>query len=121
MKIEKAARIGFCHGVRRALEIVEQASQEHGSLETLGEVVHNAQVVQKLAWLGVGVAETVDDARSKRVVISAHGVGPQVKEKLRARRLDVIDATCPSVRRVQQIARKLFEDGFFVVVYGDAA
>src|ERR1035437_3594506 len=120
MKIEKAEKTGFCFGVRRALEIVEQASKEHGNLETLGEVVHNRQVVQKLSKLGVSVAETVADVTGKHLVISAHGVGPQVEAQLRAKHLDVIDATCPDVRRVQQAVKRLTEDGFFVVVYGDA-
>lgn len=120
MKIEKAEKTGFCFGVRRALEIVEKASREGGSLETLGEVVHNRQVVQKLSKLGVSVAETVADVKGKRLAISAHGVGPQVEAQLRAKHLEVIDATCPDVRRVQQAAKKLTAEGFFVVVYGDA-
>ena len=114
MKIEKAEKTGFCSGVRRALEIVEKACKEQGNLETLGEVVHNRQVVQKLEGLGVSVAETVNDVKGNRLVISAHGVGPQVKEQLRTKQLDVIDATCPFVRRAQQAAKQLKEAGFFI-------
>ncbi len=119
MKIEKAEKTGFCFGVRRALEIVEKAAKERGNVETLGEVVHNRQVVQKLAQLGVSVAETVDDVKGKCLVISAHGVRPRLEEQLRAKQLDVIDATCPFVRSAQQAAKHFADDGFFVVVYGD--
>jgi len=120
MKIEKAAKIGFCFGVKRAIDIVERTARERGSLETLGAVVHNQQVLNRLAKLGVKVVNNVDDIRGSTAVISAHGVSPQLMEELRARDIEIIDTTCPFVRRAQVTAQRLAESGYFVVIFGDA-
>ena len=119
-KIEKAAETGFCSGVRRALDIVEGVARERGGVETLGAVVHNQQVLQRLAEIGVRVADSVDGVQGDTVVISAHGVSPEVKEEIEARHIDIIDTTCPFVQRAQIAARRLAESGFFVVIYGEA-
>ncbi len=63
MRIEKADRTGFCFGVKRAVDILERLARERGAVETLGEVVHNQQVLQKLAEVGVRVAADMDDIR----------------------------------------------------------
>jgi 4-hydroxy-3-methylbut-2-enyl diphosphate reductase len=118
-KIEKAAKCGFCFGVRRALEIVEKAARERGGVEMLGAVVHNSKVMQELAGLGCRVASSVDDIQGSVVVTSAHGIAPERLEELKARRIEIIDTTCPFVRRAQTAARKLARAGFFVVVYGE--
>lgn len=118
--IEKAAEIGLCFGVKRAIDILEKAAREHGGVETLGAIVHNQQVLQRLAEIGVRVTKGVDDIRGDTVVISAHGVSPQVEKEIRARHIDIIDTTCPFVHRAQIAARRLAESGFFVIIYGDA-
>jgi len=118
--IEKAAEIGLCFGVKRAIDILEKAAREHNGVETLGAVVHNQQVLQRLAEIGVRVTKDVDDIQGDTVVISAHGVSPQVEEEIRARGINIIDTTCPFVHRAQVTARKLAESGFFVIIYGDA-
>lgn len=119
MKIEKSSKIGFCFGVRRALDILDKAVKEHGSAETLGEIVHNKQVVQKLAGSGVQAARTVDEIRGTSVVIGAHGVTPEVLQLMRDRGITAIDTTCPFVRRAQLAAKKLARTGFSVIVFGD--
>lgn len=118
--IERAAEIGLCFGVKRAIEILEKAAREHDGVETLGAVVHNQQVMQRLAEIGVRTAKGVDDIQGDTVVISAHGVSPQVEKEIRARHIDIIDTTCPFVHRAQIAARRLAEAGFFVIIYGDA-
>jgi len=120
MKIEKAAKIGFCFGVKRAIDIVERTARERGGVETLGAVVHNQQVLKRLAELGVKVVTDVDDIQGNTVVISAHGLSPQLVEAIQARHIEIIDTTCPFVRRAQVAAQRLAESGFFVVIYGDA-
>jgi len=121
VKMEKAAHSGFCFGVGRALEIVEKAARERGGIETLGAVVHNARVTAELEKLGCRAASGPDDIRGRAVVTSAHGISPELLKALKARRIEVIDTTCPSVRRAQTAARRLARDGFLVVVYGEAA
>ncbi|MFC1913630.1 4-hydroxy-3-methylbut-2-enyl diphosphate reductase [Chloroflexota bacterium] len=120
LRIEKAAGIGFCFGARRAIDILERVAHEHGSAETLGAVVHNQEVLQRLASIGVRVARSVDDIQANTVVISAHGVSPQLEEEIRARHIGIIDTTCTVVHRAQVTAQRLAKSGYFVVIYGDA-
>jgi 4-hydroxy-3-methylbut-2-enyl diphosphate reductase len=120
VKIEKTKEIGFCYGVKRAIDILERLARERGGVETLGAVVHNQQVLQRLAGIGVRVVPTVDEIRGNIVAISSHGASPEVEEKLRARHIEVVNTTCPFVHRVQIAARRLARSGFFVVIYGDA-
>ncbi len=120
LRIEKAAGIGFCFGVKRAINILEKIARERGGVETLGAVVHNQPVLQRLAEIGVRVAKSVDDIQGDTVVISAHGVSPQLEKEIKARHIDIINTTCPFVRRAQVAARRLAESGFFTIIYGDA-
>jgi 4-hydroxy-3-methylbut-2-enyl diphosphate reductase len=119
-RIEKAARTGFCFGVRRAINALEKVARERGGVETLGAVVHNQQVLQKLADIGVRVVNNIDDIKGDTIVTSSHGVSPALKDELKKRHIEVISTTCPFVRRAQVAARRLAESGFFVIVYGDA-
>jgi len=118
-RIEKAGGIGFCPGVRRAVDILEKVTRERGRIETLGAVVHNPQVLQRLAEIGVKVAKDIDDIQGNIVAISTHGVSPQLEEKIRAHHIDIVNTTCPFVRRAQVMAQRLAKAGFFVVIYGD--
>lgn len=106
-------------GVRRAINILERVARERGGVETLGAVVHNQQVLSRLADIGVTVVTGVADIQGSLVVISSHGVGPQVEEEIRARHIEIIDTTCPFVKRAQVAARRLAESGFFTIVFGD--
>jgi 4-hydroxy-3-methylbut-2-enyl diphosphate reductase len=121
VKIEKTGEIGFCFGVKRAIDMLEKVVAERGGVETLGAVVHNQQVLQRLAEIGVRVAQSVDDIKGDTAAISSHGVTPEVEEQLKARHIEIVDTTCPFVNRLQSAARRLAESGFFIVIYGDAA
>ncbi len=119
MRIEVADKIGFCFGVRRAINILEKVAHERGGVETLGAVVHNQQVLLRLAEIGVSVVKNVDDIQGDTVATSSHGISPQLEGEIRARHIDIISTTCPFVHRAQVAARRLAESGFFVVIYGD--
>jgi len=120
VKIEKTEEVGFCFGVKRAIDMLEKVVAERGEVETLGALVHNQQVLQRLAGIGVRVAKSVDDIRGDMAAISSHGVTPEVEEQIRARHIDIIDTTCPFVNRLQNAARRLAQSGFFIVIYGNA-
>ncbi|MBI4286730.1 MAG: 4-hydroxy-3-methylbut-2-enyl diphosphate reductase [Chloroflexi bacterium] len=120
MRIEKAKGIGFCYGVRRAIEILEKVARERGSVATLGAPVHNRAVLQRLAAAGVTVAEDIDSLKGSTVAIGAHGVTRAVQAQVKAGFANVIDTTCPFVHRAQVAARRLSEAGFYVVIYGEA-
>ena len=119
LEIKKAAGIGFCLGVRRAIDILERVAAERGQVETLGAVVHNQQVLRRLADIGVKVVKTIPDIQGDVVVTSSHGVSPRVIEEIRSRHIEVVDTTCPFVKRAQIAARRLAESGFYTIVYGD--
>jgi len=119
IRIKKASNIGFCMGVRRAIDIITDVSDKQGGVETLGALVHNQHVLKKLADHGVRIIDDVSDVKGKTVVISAHGVGPRVTEEIESRGLTAIDTTCPFVKRAQVAARRLAEAGFYTIVFGD--
>ncbi|MDD5287975.1 MAG: 4-hydroxy-3-methylbut-2-enyl diphosphate reductase, partial [Dehalococcoidales bacterium] len=119
VKIEKAAGTGFCFGVRRAITTLEKVAGEHGCIETLGAVVHNQQVLQRLAGLGVRVAGKIGDVKGEVVAIGAHGVGYEVAEEIKRRNIKIVDTTCRFVQRAQSVAQRLAKSNFYVVVYGD--
>jgi 4-hydroxy-3-methylbut-2-enyl diphosphate reductase len=121
IEIEKASEMGFCFGVRRAIDLVERAARERGPLQSLGALVHNRQVVERLEGCGVSVAASLDDVTSSIVAITSHGVGPDVIQDAKSRGFAIVDATCPFVRKAQVVAQRLGRAGFWVLVYGDAA
>lgn len=118
-EIEKASRTGFCFGVKRAVDIVMKAAAEHGGIETLGAVVHNPQVMEKLSQIGAEVVRNIEDIKGKVVVTSSHGVSPETEEEIRARGIEIIGTRCGDVRRAQVVAKRLADAGFFVVIFGD--
>ena len=121
MKIVKAKVFGFCFGVRRAVTMIENELGEHGPLYTLGAIVHNTHVVEELANKGAQLVTTLDAVPENGVVaITAHGAGEEVYEQIDRRNLRLIDTTCPIVRRAQETAAHLVDEGFFVVLYGEA-
>ncbi len=121
MQIKRAEGIGFCLGVKRAVEIVERVAAERGNVETLGAIVHNQPVLRKLADKGVSVVKDISAVKGKVVITSSHGVSPEVAEEIKRRGIEPIDTTCPFVKRAQVTAERLAKDGFFTIVYGDAA
>jgi len=120
VQIERAREMGFCFGVRRAIKLLEQAARKHGTIESLGAVVHNRQVVNRLAELGVKIVDNADQIKGSVAAIPSHGLGLPQLEKLKSDVLTVVDATCPFVRRAQMAARKLAQAGFQIVIFGDA-
>jgi 4-hydroxy-3-methylbut-2-enyl diphosphate reductase len=122
-RIVVADELGYCWGVRRALDIIQDAAQKEGPVAPVGDIIHNPQVVERLRAKGVVGAESVDAAARegfKRVAITAHGQGPHIAGEAAAAHLELIDTTCPLVTKVQRLAQKLVRQGYFLVVYGDS-
>lgn len=119
VQILRASEMGFCFGVRRAVEMMEEAVRDRGEMVSLGSVVHNPQVVERLRTEGLAVIKDVSEAREKPVAITAHGVGPTVIQDLKTAGVEIVDTTCPIVTRSQQWAKKLTDEGYGLVVFGD--
>jgi 4-hydroxy-3-methylbut-2-enyl diphosphate reductase len=111
---------GYCAGVDRAVQTVEEALELYGPpVYVRKEIVHNKHVVAKLAGRGaIFVEEETEVPEGALVVFSAHGVAPSVHENARARGLRTIDATCPLVTKVHVEARKFAEQGYTIVLIG---
>jgi len=119
-EIITASNMGFCQGVRRAFERVKEVGHTQKGVETLGALVHNRQVQEKLEERGVRAVEGVEKISGNTIVISAHGVAPKILEEIKKKNVNVVDTTCPYVMRAQQAAARLHKDGYYVIVFGDA-
>ncbi|MGD8400843.1 MAG: bifunctional 4-hydroxy-3-methylbut-2-enyl diphosphate reductase/30S ribosomal protein S1, partial [Bacillota bacterium] len=120
MEIILAKTAGFCFGVKRALELVDQALADTGTpIYSLGPLIHNPAVVAELETRGLKPVETLRGIGAGRVVIRSHGVGPSVIAMAQAQQLTLIDATCPFVKNVQELALTLDREGYQVVIVGE--
>ncbi len=121
METIRARQIGPCFGVRDALGTVEQALDDGDGrrITAIGHVVHNPQAMERLAARGLAVdADLSHPDPGSRLVVTAHGAPPATFEAARERELDVIDTTCPLVRRVQDAGRAVADSGRALVVVG---
>lgn len=121
LRIEVASHAGVCYGVERALKLAAHAAESaRGSVTTLGPLIHNPIVVRDLESAGVKGAQTVDEVESGTLIIRAHGVVPQVIDQARAKGLELLDATCPYVKKVHMAAEKLVREGYQLIVVGES-
>ena len=118
MKVIRAKHAGVCYGVERALDMAVAALMDDGSTYTLGPLIHNPQVVSRLAEQGVQAVDDVSAIDDGIVVIRSHGVEPQVITDLHDRGLTVVDATCPHVAKAQRAAADMYHKGATVLVIG---
>lgn len=119
--IEVARFAGVCYGVERALGMAEKAAGEaRKPVNTLGPLIHNPLVVNDLERIGVGTASNVSEVEEGTLIIRAHGVVPSVVEDARVRGLDVLDATCPYVKKVHNAAERLVREGYQLIVVGES-
>ena len=117
MEVVLANYLGFCYGVRRAISIARK--NVDGESCTLGPIIHNPQMVERLKAEGVGVIGDLSEMSSGTVIIRSHGVGPQIYREIQAKGLKIVDATCPHVKKAQLSAKKLAENGYSVVIIGE--
>jgi 4-hydroxy-3-methylbut-2-enyl diphosphate reductase len=114
-----AKEVGFCFGVKRAINLTRQALAERNDVFILGDLVHNKRVTDELEGKGLRKVEDYQSEKSGTMVIRAHGL-PKVKiQEARDRGIEVVDATCPIVLRAQEAAQTLERDGYQVVIIGD--
>jgi 4-hydroxy-3-methylbut-2-enyl diphosphate reductase len=122
MKVLVAEKCGFCHGVRNAISVAEETlmrQKEGGPVYSLGQIIHNSDEVERLAEIGLKTVDDVEQVCSGTVLIRSHGAAPSQIEKLKEKGLNIVDATCVLVKRVQHIAEELASAGYEVVIIGD--
>lgn len=116
MQITVGKHSGFCFGVKAAVKVAEQYASDGASC--LGEIIHNEGVVKSLTEKGLRFVDSPDDVDGGKVIIRSHGVGRAVYDKIREKGLDLIDATCPFVKKIHEIVEKYDKDGYKIVIIG---
>ena len=115
-----ADEFGFCFGVERAVEMVEDSLENDETVRTLGPLIHNEQEMERLGTSGVTtIDKPVQIERNETAVIRAHGVTPEVQQELEKKASKVVDATCPFVTRVQRLATRAANADRHVIVVGN--
>lgn len=120
MRYELAKNAGYCYGVERALGMSQKAAGTSSKpIMTLGPLIHNPQVVNKLKKMGINPVSNIEDVKSGTVVIRTHGVPKNIISEAKNHGVCVIDATCPFVKKAQRCAAKLIKEGYQVLIVGE--
>ena len=118
-KLIVAESAGFCFGVRRSVDMAMKLLDEHGACASLGELIHNEDVVNALKAKGMRVVNTPEEVTAgERVLVRAHGAAPEIYEALEQAGAEIHDATCPKVRAIHKIVARAKEEGRFTIVIG---
>ncbi len=119
-EIIPAKYAGFCYGVKRAVETVKKLKAENKgkNVFVLGELIHNTQVINELENLGIKTLYEIPEKGEGICVIRSHGESPQVIEKIKQAGFEIVDLTCPDVKKVQQKAVELAKEDYFLVIVG---
>ena len=120
MKVILAKQAGFCFGVKRATQMAFEAAGKDQKTYTLGPIIHSPQVVGKLEELGIRALSSLEGLDSGTIIIRSHGVELKEITEAQEKKLEIVDATCPFVKKAQEHVKSLSEAGYGVVVVGDA-
>lgn len=122
MEIRTAESAGFCFGVERAVNLVYEEVENDKKVYTYGPIIHNEEVVRDLDEKGVSVINNIDEihnAEAGTIVIRSHGVGKDIQKKMEQSGCQIIDATCPYVKKIHRIVSKESNDGRVIVIIGN--
>lgn len=122
MNITLAKHSGFCYGVKRAVETVKNLKLENPEKEICiyGELIHNSHVIKELETLGIKTIYEIPQHGEGICVIRSHGASPDIFEKLQNAGFEIVDLTCPDVKKVQQKAIEIVQNGYYLIIVGKA-
>jgi 4-hydroxy-3-methylbut-2-enyl diphosphate reductase len=119
LEIIVAKHSGFCFGVDKAVKTAFNIQSDE-RVFTLGELIHNSQVIEALKEKGIQTIDDIDELRENDcVIVRAHGIGKDVYEMLKMRNVRILDATCPYVKRIHEIVKRKQDEGFKIIIVGD--
>lgn len=120
--IKLAKHSGFCYGVKRAVETVKKLKTQNPDKDVfiLGELIHNSHVIRELEDLGIKTIAEIPEKGSGFCVVRSHGASPEVFEKIVKAGFELVDLTCPDVKKVQKKAIQLVQEGCFLIIVGKA-
>lgn len=119
VKIKKADTIGFCFGVKRAVNMAQYALKTKSNVFSIGPIIHNPMVVRELSGKGIKVVSGIDKAPNGTMLIRSHGIQPSIIRKIKEKQIEILDATCPFVERSHRIVGDLKKGGFFIIIVGE--
>jgi len=119
LQVTVAQHAGFCFGVERAVAMALAETKKDAPLYCLGQLIHNPQVVGELAKQGLQVVDSPQEASCGTMIVRSHGLSQEIVDQIAACGLQVVDATCPFVKRAQKLAKKLVSEGYQVILVGD--
>ena len=118
-KLIVAKSAGFCFGVSRSVKMAEELLRNGEKCSSLGELIHNADVVNELASRGLRLIESPSEAHAgEKVLIRAHGIARSVQQELERSGAEIVDATCPKVKHIHNIVSEATAEGRFVIIIG---
>lgn len=122
MKIIISKEIGFCFGVKKALESVRKNLKDMPKpVRMYGFLIHNEEVVKELCRLGIEIIDSLEGVSKGTLIITAHGISPKIKSMLQERTsLTILDTTCPKVSAIHRIVQKLNKEGKTIIIFGDS-
>lgn len=120
MVIKIAEKAGFCFGVKRAVDMAIDYTDGHDSLLSLGQLIHNDQVTNRLEAQGLKKIDSLDNVYDKTVLIRSHGVGKQIYEQSKKHGIELLDSTCPFVKKVHRIVDEYYTNGYQIIIVGNS-
>ncbi|MGL5346986.1 MAG: 4-hydroxy-3-methylbut-2-enyl diphosphate reductase [Peptostreptococcaceae bacterium] len=122
MEVKIAKEAGFCFGVKRAMKMAwDELENKNTGIYALGPLIHNKQAVSKYEEKGLVTVEKIEDVpQSNNMIIRSHGVGEEIYNNATKRTLNVIDTTCPFVKKIHRVVKREYEKGNKVIVIGDS-
>ncbi|MGQ9705886.1 MAG: 4-hydroxy-3-methylbut-2-enyl diphosphate reductase [bacterium] len=119
-RIEIGRYAGFCSGVERTVKVTRDALKKDGdSVYSLGQIIHSPQMVRRLERLGLKVINDICEVLSGTFIVRSHGLPDRLVEEVERRGINVIDATCPFVKKVREQAKLLIDKGYKLIIIGD--
>lgn len=119
MKVNLARSAGFCFGVKDAVDIALETASKEKNVFMLGDIVHNASVVEMIDQAGVKVIKDLSEVEGGTLLLRAHGTKPEIYEEAKRRGFKIVDATCPMVLEIHEIVKELEHEGYRIVIVGD--
>ncbi|OON99702.1 MAG: 4-hydroxy-3-methylbut-2-enyl diphosphate reductase [Epulopiscium sp. Nele67-Bin004] len=119
MEIIVAKSAGFCFGVQRAVDMAYKTAGQKNTF-TLGPLIHNDAVIEDLRNRGIGLVDNIEDS-VESLIIRSHGVTPQIYNKATEQNINIIDATCPYVKKIHMLVERNFKKGYTIIIVGDAS
>ena len=114
-----AKSAGFCFGVNRAINMAYDEINKNKNIYTYGPLIHNKEVIADLEKKGIHVIKDLEEVEQGTVMIRSHGVGEKVYDAIKQKRLQMVDGTCPFVKRIHDIVKQAYEQKRQIIIVGD--